>query len=140
MEEKDRIADKPQILGFQFSIRKTFPISVDMLWEFILSEEGFSVWLGEIDMNDFELNKSFKTAEGIEGKMTVFKPDCHFRLSWKPTHWEKPSTIEIRITNSKGKASVVIHQTRLYTNAQREEMKIYWKSVIDRMEVELARE
>ncbi len=134
MEKKDT-----QKLGFQYSIRKTFPISVDTLWEFILSESGFLVWLGTIDMADFELNKSFRTEEGIEGKMTTFKPDCHFRLSWKPPHWEKPSTVELRITNSKGKASIVIHQTRLYENTQREEMKIYWKNVIDKMNIELTR-
>ncbi len=132
----------PQLknLGFQYSIRKTFPVSVDVLWEFILSEQGILVWLGTMDITDFELNKSFKTQEGIEGKVTTFKPDCHFRMSWKPPHWDKPSIIELRITNNKGRAAMVIHQTRFFEFEKREEMKIYWSNVIERMIVELKKD
>jgi activator of HSP90 ATPase len=137
MNEKDKTDIKAKNLGFQYSIRKTFQVSVDTLWEFILSEQGISIWLGTMDMADFELNKSFKTSEGIEGKITTFKPDCHFRMSWKPPHWDKPSIVEVRITNYKGKASMVIHQTRFFEFEKREEMKIYWENVIEKMIVEL---
>jgi activator of HSP90 ATPase len=137
MEEKDQTDLQPKNLGFQYSIRKTFQVSVDVLWEFILSEQGILVWLGTMDIADFELNKSFKTQEGIEGKITTFKPDCHFRMSWKPPHWDKPSIIELRITNNKGRAAIVIHQTRFFEFEKREEMKIYWSNVIERMIVEL---
>ena len=43
MEEKNPIFKN---LGFQYSIRKTFPVSVDRFWEFLLSEQGIFVWLG----------------------------------------------------------------------------------------------
>jgi activator of HSP90 ATPase len=137
MKEDKDTDNKTKNLGFQYSIRKTFPVSVDRFWEFLLSEQGISVWLGTIDITDFELNKSFKTQEGIEGKITTFKPDCHFRMSWKPMHWEKPSIIEIRITNNKGRAAMVIHQTRFFELEKREEMKIYWERIVERIGVEL---
>jgi activator of HSP90 ATPase len=133
----DKTDKQPKNLGFQYSIRKTFQVSVDVLWEFILSERGISIWLGTMDMADFELNRSFKTLEGIEGKITTFKPDCHFRMSWRPPHWDKPSIIELRITNYKGRASMVIHQTRFFEIEKREEMKVYWGNVIEKMIIEL---
>jgi activator of HSP90 ATPase len=133
MEVKDNIKN----LGFQYSIRKTFPVAVDRFWEFLLSEQGISVWLGTIQMPDFELKKLLRTSEGIEAKITTFKPDCHFRMSWKPPHWNKPSIVEIRITNYKGKASMVIHQTRFFEFEKREEMKVYWEKIIEKIGVEL---
>jgi activator of HSP90 ATPase len=139
MKEVQQQVDKTKNLGFQYSIRKTFPIPVDRFWEFLLSEQGISIWLGTINFADFELNKSFKTQEGIEGKITTFKPDCHFRMSWKPPHWEKPSIIEIRITNNKGRAAMVIHQTRFFEFEKRGEMKIYWDAIIVRIGMELRR-
>jgi activator of HSP90 ATPase len=138
MKEEQKKVDKPKNLGFQYSIRKTFPVTVEVFWEFILSEQGISVWLGTIDMADFELNKSFKTQERIEGKITTFKPDCHFRMSWKPPHWNKPSIVEIRITNYKGKAAMVIHQTRFFEIEKREEMRVYWVNIVRKISVALS--
>jgi activator of HSP90 ATPase len=72
------------------------------MWEFLLSETGINIWLGEINIDDFELQKRFVTKAGIEGKLTVFVPDCHLRFKWKLSSWEKPSTVELRVRNSKG--------------------------------------
>ena len=52
---------KPKDLGFQVSVSKTFNVSTDAMWLFLLSEAGITVWLGEIKIDDFELQKSFIT-------------------------------------------------------------------------------
>jgi activator of HSP90 ATPase len=129
---------KVKDLGFQVSVSKVFSVSTETMWAFILSEEGMAVWLGKMCIDDFEIQKSFITNEGIEGKLTVFVPNCHLRLKWKPKHWQKLSTIELRVTNRKGRASVVFHQTGFFEIEKREEMKIYWKNIILKMNDELS--
>ncbi|MBV5313558.1 MAG: SRPBCC domain-containing protein [Prolixibacteraceae bacterium] len=124
-------------LGFQVSISKVFSVSTETMWEFLLSEKGIAVWLGTMSIDDFEIQKPFTTDEGIEGKLTVFIPNCHLRLKWKPKHWEKLSTIELRVTNRKGRASVVFHQTGFFEIEKQEEMRTYWKSIILKMNDEL---
>ena len=57
-------------LGFQVSVCKTFSVSIQTMWEFLLSETGINIWLGEINIDDFELQKQFATKAGIEGKLT----------------------------------------------------------------------
>ena len=52
---------KPKDLGFQVSVSKTFSVSTEAMWLFLLSEAGITVWLGEIKIDDFELQKSFIT-------------------------------------------------------------------------------
>lgn len=126
-------AEKNKDLGFQVSVRKTFSVSTETMWEFLLSQSGIEVWLGKINIDDLEIQKTFISDEGIEGKLTVFIPNCHLRLKWKPKHWQKLSTVELRVTNNKGRSSVVFHQTGFFEIEKIEEMRTYWKSIISNM-------
>jgi activator of HSP90 ATPase len=134
--KSDKIKNTKE-LGFQVSVSKTFKVSTEIMWEFILSEKGIHVWLGEINIDDFDIQKQFITKEGIEGKLTVFVPECHLRLKWKPSIFEKQSTVELRITNTNGKAKVIFHHTRFYKIEQQEILRRYWKNVILKMTIEL---
>ena len=133
--EIDKLGSSPKDLGYQIGVRKTFTVSTEKMWDFLLSETGITIWLGQINMDDFELHKPFKTTEGIEGKLSVFKPDSHMRLRWKSTDWLRYSTVEIRVTNSKGRAAVVFHHTGLFDVEKREALIGYWKGVIGKMVV-----
>ncbi len=124
---------KPKDLGFQVSVSKTFSVSTEAMWAFLLSEAGIAVWLGEIKMDDFELQKPFITKTGIEGKLTVFVPNCHVRFRWKPSNWEKPSTVELRVTDTKGKSRIIFHHTGFFKIEQQEELRSYWKNVCEKM-------
>ena len=124
-------------LGFQVSVSKVFPFRTDTMWEFLLSKTGIDIWLGEIDSDDFELQKPFVTSEGIEGKLTVFVPDSHLRFKRKPKHWDKPATIELRVSNAKGKSSVIFHATGFFKIEQKEELRSYYKDVVSRLLAEL---
>jgi hypothetical protein len=125
-------------LGFQVSASKTFNVSTQVMWEYVLSERGLHTWLGKIDADEFELGNQFITQEGIEAKLSVFVPDCHLRFRWRPAHFEKPSTVELRISNAKGKAKVVFHHTVFFKASQVEELRAYWKAVIAKMSLELS--
>jgi activator of HSP90 ATPase len=135
MNEVKKVKD----LGFQVSVSKTFKISAQRMWEFLLSEKGIHIWLGEINLDAFELKKEFVTKEGIEGKLTVFVPDCHLRFKWKPSNFEKTSTVELRVTNTNGKAKIIFHHTGFYKIEQQEILRSYWKNVISKMLIELTK-
>jgi activator of HSP90 ATPase len=138
-EEKERVVGLTQNFGFQYSITRTYAVSTDAAWDFLLSESGISVWLGTINKNDFELHHPFTTAEGIEGKITIFRADSHLRLSWKPSHWLNNSSIEIRVFNVKGRAKIGLLQTRMIDVQQREEVKAYWMKIMQEIGLNLAK-
>lgn len=128
---------KPKDLGFQVSVTKTFHVNTDVIWEFLLSEKGISIWFGEINFDNFEIQKPLITKNGIEGKLTVFVPNCHLRFKWKPKNWEKQSTVELRVTNSKGKATIIFHHTGFFEIEQKEELRAYWKNVVAKINTAL---
>jgi activator of HSP90 ATPase len=138
MAEK-KVVGLTKSVGFQFSIIRTFTVSTDTAWDFLLSETGVSTWLGTIDFDDFELGNSFKTAEGIEAKITIFKAGSHLRLAWKPAHWGNNSFIEMRVFDAKGRAKIGLLHTFMTDVAQRVEVKAYWNKVFQEMGVELAK-
>jgi activator of HSP90 ATPase len=117
-------------LGFQVSVSKTFNISTHLLWEFILSEKGLQEWLGINNADEFEIQNQFVSTKGIIVKLTVFVTDCHLRFKWKPIDFEKPTTVELRITNAKGKAKAIFHITGFYKIEQKEILRNYWKKII----------
>jgi activator of HSP90 ATPase len=125
--------NKEKDLGFQVSVSKIFPIGTKAMWEFLLSDEGIAIWIGDISVGNFELQNRFITKSGTEGKLTIFVPDCHLRFKWKPKHWQKQSTVELRVTNRKGRASIVFHQTGFFEIEKREEMRTFWKYVIEKI-------
>ena len=42
----------------------------------MFSEKGLKIWLGEFD-EELEIKKPYKSKEGIEGFVRVFKPYSH---------------------------------------------------------------
>ena len=129
--EKTKIVGQTKDVGFQIGIRKSIPISLDIAWDFLFSEEGLKIWLGKINSNQFDRNETDKTKEGVEGKVNVFKPNSHIRLTWKPKNWTNTSTLQIRVIEAKGKTTISIHQEKLIDSNQREEMKKYWDKVTE---------
>jgi activator of HSP90 ATPase len=134
----DEISEKKIVgltknVGFQFSITRTCAVSIGDAWDFLLSETGIAIWLGDIRFEDFELNQPLTTKAGIDAKITIFKPDSHLRLAWKPAYWENTSFIEIRVLNNKNRAKIGLLHTRMLSVAQREEVKTYWTNVMHKL-------
>ena len=131
--KKDKEIGKTKDVGFQIGVRKTLPINYKELWDFVFSKEGLKIWLGNVSEKKFKTD-SFKTKEGIEGNVTVFKEYSHIRMKWKPLNWESVSTLQIRVIESGEKSTLSFHQEKLLDSEQREEMKEYWKKAIDLIE------
>lgn len=137
--EKTKVVGQTKDAGFQIGVRKTFAVPVETIWNFLFSEKGLSTWLGNIRLENFELGRPYKTKEGIEGKVNVFKPNSHIRLTWKPKQWTNTSALQIRAIPNKDKTTISFHQDKLLDSKQREEMKKYWEEVIEKIENEISK-
>ena len=124
--------EKTKDVGFQFGIRKTIPVSTEKVWDFLFSENGLKIWLGNLK-TELELKKEFKTENGIKGLIRVFKPNSHIRLNWKPKTWENMSTAQIRVIGNENKTTIAIHQEKLLNSEQQNEMKEYWTNKIEKL-------
>ena len=132
--EKTKVVWQTKDAGFQIGVRKTFAVPIETVWNFLFSEKGLSIWLGNTSLENFELGKSYKTKEEIEGKVNVFQPNSHIRLTWKPKHWTNASALQIRVIPSKEKTTISFHQDKLLDSKQRDEMKKYCDEVIKKIE------
>ncbi len=135
--EKTKVVGQTKDAGFQIGVRKTFAVPVETIWNFLFSEKGLSTWLGNIRLENFEFGRPYKTKEGIEGKVNVFKPNSHIRLTWKPKQWTNTSALQIRAIPNKDKTTISFHQDKLLDSKQREEMKKNWEEVIEKIENEI---
>ncbi len=128
---------KTKDVGFQFGLQKTFPISEHSAWDFMFSVKGLKIWLGELK-TDLEPKKSYRTKDGIEGHVRVFKPNSHIRMNWKKSDWENMSTVQVRvIRKGTNKTVISFHQEKLTDSKQRTEMKEYWNEKMDKITTEI---
>lgn len=127
-----------QTVGFQFGLRKTFPIPAATLWDFLFSESGLALWLGEL-RGPFENGRSFQTKEGVEGLLRVLRPYSHIRLNWKKKTWNNMSTLQVRVIENGNKATLGFHQEKLLNSAQRDEMKEYWNAALRKITDKLSK-
>ncbi|GHO46165.1 hypothetical protein [Ktedonospora formicarum] len=45
---QQHVIGQTKSVGFQIGVRRTFAISVEQAWNFLISEEGQRIWLGEV--------------------------------------------------------------------------------------------
>ncbi|HHH50369.1 MAG TPA: ATPase [Saprospiraceae bacterium] len=127
---------KTKDVGFQFGIRKTIPVSTEKVWDFLFSKKGLNIWLGKLN-TELELKKEFETENEITGFVRVFNPNSHIRLNWKPKNWENISTVQIRVIGDENKTTIAIHQEKLLNSEQRNEMKKYWTTIMEKLTSEM---
>ena len=133
MKTKKKHVGLTKDAGWQFGLRKTFPYSLEYLWNFMFSKEGVSIWLGELS-EELELKKTCQTKDGIEGFVRVFTPLSHIRMNWKKNHWQNTSIVQVRVIGNNEKATISFHQEKLLNYNQREEMKLYWNNKMAEIE------
>jgi uncharacterized protein YndB with AHSA1/START domain len=136
--------DKPVGLtkdaGWEIGCRKTFQVNAHAAWDFMFSDEGLSLWLGKLQ-NEIAIKESYKTSNGTEGVIRVFKPFSHIRLTWKKKGWDNVSTLQVRVMDaSSGKTTISFHHEKLLNSEQREEMKAHWDKILEKIGKALEKE
>ncbi|MBQ4899763.1 SRPBCC domain-containing protein [Paenibacillus sp. Marseille-P2973] len=118
--------------GFQIGVRRTFPVSREAAWAFLLSTEGLKLWLGDLSSLELEPGHQYTTEEGNFGELRVVKPLEQLRLTWQRKGWSQPSTLQIRLIPNPShadKTTISFHQEKLTDAWAREEMKQHWEAV-----------
>lgn len=133
MKTQEKTIGLTKDVGWQFGLRKTLPYSQKYLWDFMFSDKGLKIWLGELN-EKLETKKAYKTNAGTEGFVSVFTPYSHIRMNWKKKDWENVSTVQVRVMGNHEKATISFHQEKLLDNKQREEMKRYWNKKMTEIE------
>ncbi|GGM91754.1 hypothetical protein GCM10010967_25990 [Dyadobacter beijingensis] len=123
--------------GYEIGVTKTFPIPLRKAWEVMSSEEGLSIWLGDLTKGRISQGVSFKTKHGISGTVNVLEANSHFRMAWKPANWRNSSTLQVRVIGSKAKSSnksvISFHHEQLPRAADRAAMKKYWEEKLSQL-------
>lgn len=120
-------------VGWQFGLSKTFPYPQRYLWDFMFSDGGLALWLGELQ-DDLEEKGPYKTHDDTEGFVRVFNQYSHIRIDWRRKGWENVSRLQVRVIGNEEKATISFHQEKLSDSDQREEMKLYWNEKMNAIE------
>ena len=99
----------------------------------MFSKKGLNIWLGDNQSEQFDLNTKYKTINGIEGTVRVFKIHSHVRMSYNKPEWENSSTLQIRFIPLKNKTTISFHLEKIKDSEQRVEVEKEWKFVITKL-------
>lgn len=120
--------------GFQIGVSRILDIAPGKAWRLMTEEPGRSVWLGKVEKMPRQ-GETYEAADGTKGKVASFTEGRHVRLTWQPSGWHKPSTLQFYVLPGGDKTSFRFHQERLGSAEQREEMRARWQGVLDRLEI-----
>ena len=127
-----RVEGETADAGFEIGVQKTLPLPAAKVWEFMTSKPGLKLWLGEVQGLRWRKGETYQTSEGTTGEVRVVRPGERIRVTWKPEHWKKPSTVQVTfVASAENKTSVRFHQENLPDGAAREEMRGRWKRSLE---------
>jgi uncharacterized protein YndB with AHSA1/START domain len=120
--------------GFQIGVQKTLPLTAAQAWELVAGPAGRALWLGAVPDLCWEKGAAYVTAEGIRGEIRSFTAGKHVRLTWQPSQFAAPSTLQVSLSPSGAKTAVRFHQEKLPDAEAREAMRKHWRGVLQRLE------
>ena len=136
---REKITGLTKDAGYQVGVRKTIQGSHLDIWNFLLSDRGLSIWLGNVDPEKLILREEIDLNDGTRVKITRFKLQSHLRMQWSKKSWHTPSRLQLRvIASGYHRTTVAFHQEMLINGVQREEMKRHWKKVVANLEAAFA--
>lgn len=126
---------KTSDVGFEIGVSRTIEVSPEELWTFLTSPQGYMEWLGDTLPAGFESKHSGFGHAAYS--VTVFRPLSHIRMTWKPDKYLQKTTLQIRVEGKGRKTVLSFHQEKLPDAKAREEAKIYWTNVAERIKSQL---
>ncbi len=124
--------------GYQLGIRLTYSASAEKVWEYLFSNEGLQMWLGELESGKFAPDETFQTKDGVVGTVILFQP-FRMQMTWEKKKWPNVSTLQIKLNPAGDKTIISFHHERLLDNRQRLIMKEYWEGVVDKIATRFAK-
>ncbi|MFJ9638355.1 SRPBCC domain-containing protein [Streptomyces sp. NPDC101178] len=123
-----------QDAGWEIGVSRTIRQPPQTVWEFITGPEGVALWLGVEGPLPTEKGAAYRTADGTEGEIRSYHPGDRVRLTYGT------STVQVTVSpgTSDDRSVLRFHQERLASAEEREERRMHWKSVMDRLAAELS--
>jgi uncharacterized protein YndB with AHSA1/START domain len=133
MSRSSRIVGQTRDTGFHIGVRRTFPIRQLQAWELLTSPRGARAWLGHAPDLEFAKNATFRLPDGTTGKVTVYVPGSHLRLTWQPG-WPRASIMQLRVIPSGERTAIAFHQEHLPGPAERDQRRAHFAAALDKLE------
>jgi uncharacterized protein YndB with AHSA1/START domain len=120
--------------GWQIGVSRTFPVSIEQAWDFLLSSSGLRLWLGEGVTTPLVQGASYRTTDGTVGEVRSLRPRDRVRITWQPPGRPRAATVQLALRPSPNGCSVRFHSERLADAEERERMRDRWRAVLDELE------
>jgi uncharacterized protein YndB with AHSA1/START domain len=137
-EHGGRLLGQTAMTGFQVGVRRTVDATVDRAWELLTTRTD--LWLGA---GPVPLAKGapyeVATADGpVRGQVRAVKPGDRLRLTWHPPGWAAPAMLQLTLlASTSGRTAVGVHLEKLADADSREQARVHWRDVLDRLKLEL---
>lgn len=130
-----KVVGQTRDAGFQLGVSRTLPYPKDVVWDFLLSEEGLAIWLGSGVRLSGEKGESYRSADGTAGEVRSLRPGDRVRLTCRPAGWTHDTTVQVTVAAAAapGSTSVRFHQEWLADARERARQRAHWQEVIDRL-------
>ena len=125
--------------GWQIGLRRTLSIPAPVLWDWMLSPDGITVWLGQIVDFQMEPGTGYQLVDGTVGEIRVYKPGSHWRMTRLPSggDYPRPSVMQIRILESGEKSTLAFHEEHLPNQEERSTRRQFYLGVVEEIKERL---
>jgi uncharacterized protein YndB with AHSA1/START domain len=134
MASMDRPVGLTRDAGWEIGVSRTLPYPPELVWGFIISPAGLSLWLGD-GARLGAPGEEYATADGTTGELRSLRPMDRVRLTWLPRGWNRESTIQVTVSPAgkpdEPKTVLRFHQERLSNAEEREGQRAHWAAVLD---------
>lgn len=133
-----RIKGQTANAGFEVGVQKMIERPAQKLWDFLTSDKGLKLWLGDIGIDEFKLDRGeeYVTRDGTAGQIRSVYPMQKLRLTWQPKGRDEPTTLQLYLDcnrNRPNRTNLQFHHEKLSGNAEREAMKKHWRTVLNKV-------
>nr|MDT0666443.1 SRPBCC domain-containing protein [Micromonospora sp. DSM 115978] len=127
----ERAIGRTKDVGFEIEVSKTVPYPVDAVWQFLVSRDGVSRWLGDGARLPASKGERYETADGTTGELRSLRSGDRVRLTWRPPGRSHDTTVQVTVSASgSGKTVLRFHQEWLADAAERASQRDHWRAVL----------
>jgi uncharacterized protein YndB with AHSA1/START domain len=124
--------------GWEIGVSRTLPVPVAAAWDFLTSDPGVRLWLGDGATLPTMKGEPIVTSSGGRGELRSLRGRDRVRLRWRPPGWHHDTTVQLAVVGDDTRTSVRFHQEHLADERERERQRAHWRAVLDSIERELA--
>jgi len=131
-----RTVGETEKAGYEVGVTKTVSATPQEVWQFLTSPAGRKIWLGDASPLKLKPRESFTANNGTAAEIRTLKSGQRIRLVWKPKGCEKPSTLQMTVSERQTAKRTMInfHQEKLTSAKQREAARRHWQAVLRRID------